>query len=37
MPNGRNLSVPSGVLRIGLLQRLIERADLTEDEFEALL
>jgi hypothetical protein len=33
MPNGRNLAVPSGVLKIGLLQRLIKLADLTEEEF----
>jgi len=33
MPNGRNLAIPSGVLKVGLLRRLIKLADLTEEEF----
>jgi hypothetical protein len=37
MPNGRNLAVPHGVLRIGLLRRLIKYADLSEEQFVELL
>ncbi len=31
--NGRNLSVPAGTLRIGLIKRLIQLAGSTEQEF----
>ena len=31
--NGRNLSIPSGPLRIGLLRRLIRIAEVTDDDF----
>ena len=31
--NGNNLSVPAGVLKIGLLKRLIELSGKTESEF----
>ena len=35
--NGRNLSIPGGTLKIGLLKTLIRIAELTDDEFlEAL-
>lgn len=37
MSNGRMLSVPAGILKIGLLRRLIQRADLTDEQFEKLL
>ena len=36
-PNGRNLSVPSGVLKVGLLKHLIKMADISEEEFLRLL
>jgi len=31
--NGYNLAVPAGILRIGLLKRLISLSGRTEDEF----
>ncbi len=31
--NGRNLSVPAGTLRTGLLRRLIRIAELTDEDF----
>ena len=31
--NGNNLAVPAGVLKIGLLKRLIELSGKTESEF----
>ena len=34
MPNGALLAIPSGTLKRGLLQRLIQRAGLTADQFE---
>jgi len=37
MPNGRNLSVPSGVIKIGLLKHLVKMAEITEEEFFSLL
>ena len=37
MPNGRVLSIPAGIVKIGLLKSLIKAADLTEEEFEARL
>jgi len=37
MPNGKNLSVPAGVLGIGLLKRLIRLADMTDEQFHELL
>lgn len=33
MPNGKNISLPSGLLKAGLLQRAIRLADLTVEEF----
>ena len=35
--NGRNLSIPGGVLKIGLLKRLIELAGVSEEEFQEKL
>jgi predicted RNA binding protein YcfA (HicA-like mRNA interferase family) len=37
MPNGRNLAIPSGVLKIGLLKHLIKMADINEEKFLSLL
>lgn len=37
MPNGRHLSIPAGVLKVGLLKHLIKMADITEEEFLRLL
>ena len=37
MPNGALLSIPSGTLKRGLLQRLIRDADLTVEQFERTL
>jgi predicted RNA binding protein YcfA (HicA-like mRNA interferase family) len=37
MPNGRNLSVPSGKVKVGLLKHLIKIADLTDERFVELL
>jgi predicted RNA binding protein YcfA (HicA-like mRNA interferase family) len=37
MPNRKLLSLPSGVLKPGLLRHQIKLAGLTEDDFEALL
>ena len=37
MPNGNRLSLPSGVLKLGLLRAQIKAAGLTEDEFLELL
>ncbi len=34
---GRNLSIPRGVLKIGLLKRLLEIVDVTEQEFRDCL
>ena len=37
MPNGRNLAVPSGILKVGLLRSLLKSAEMTEEQFvEAL-
>jgi predicted RNA binding protein YcfA (HicA-like mRNA interferase family) len=33
MPNGVNLSVPSGIVKVGLLRSLIRSAELTDEEF----
>ena len=33
MPNGVNLSIPSGVVKIGLLKHLIKIAELSDEEF----
>lgn len=33
MPNGRNLSIPSGVVKVGLLKKAIHNGDCTEEEF----
>ena len=35
--NGNNLSVPHGILKIGLLTRLISRAGVSRKEFTDLL
>jgi len=37
MPNGNRLSLPSGVLKIGLLKAQIKAAGLSEEEFLELL
>jgi hypothetical protein len=37
MPNGRRLSLPSGILKVGLLKAQIKAAGLSEDEFLELL
>jgi len=37
MPNGHHLSVPAGVLKVGLLKHLIKMADISEEEFLRLL
>ena len=37
MPNGRNLSVPAGIVKVGLLKALVRTANLAEDEFLAAL
>jgi hypothetical protein len=37
MTNGKNLSIPSGILKVGLLKSLVKSADLTEDEFRSYL
>jgi len=37
MPNGRHLSIPAGVLKVGLLKHLIKMADISEEEFLRLL
>ena len=33
MPNGRNISIPVGDVKVGLLKRAIRLADLTDEEF----
>jgi predicted RNA binding protein YcfA (HicA-like mRNA interferase family) len=33
MPNGANLSVPSGVLKVGLLKHLVRVAEVSEEAF----
>ena len=33
MPNGRNISIPSGVVKVGPLKSVIRTADLTDEEF----
>jgi hypothetical protein len=33
MPNGRNLSIPSGVAKVGLLKKAIQNGDCSEEEF----
>ena len=33
MPNGRNLSIPSGIVKVGLLKNTIRNADCTDEEF----
>jgi len=37
MPNGKRVSLPTGVLKVGLLRAQIRVAGLTEDEFLELL
>ncbi len=37
MSNGKLISLPSGVLKTGLLRHQIKLAGLTEEEFHALL
>jgi hypothetical protein len=37
MPNGAVLSIPSGVLKVGTLETLVKRSDLSVEEFVALL
>ena len=37
MPNGRVLSLPAGVVKVGLLRSRIKIAGMTEDEFIAAL
>lgn len=37
MPNGNRLSLPSGVLKVGLLKAQIKAAGMTEEEFLELL
>jgi hypothetical protein len=37
MPNGRRISLPSGILKVGLLKHEIKSAGLTEEEFLELL
>ena len=37
MLNGKNLTVPAGVLKVGLLMHLIQVAGITPEEFEARL
>jgi predicted RNA binding protein YcfA (HicA-like mRNA interferase family) len=37
MPNGKLISLPSGVLKVGLLRHQIKLAGLTEEEFHALV
>ena len=33
MPNGRSVSIPAGDVKVGLLKRAIQTADLTDDAF----
>ena len=37
MPNGNRLSLPTGVLKVGLLKGQIKAAGLTEDQFMEVL
>jgi predicted RNA binding protein YcfA (HicA-like mRNA interferase family) len=37
MPNGKRLTVPSGILKVGTLADLIKESGLTIDEFVELL
>jgi len=37
MPNGKRLSLPNGVLKVGLLRAQIKVAGLTEEQFLELL
>jgi hypothetical protein len=37
MPNGALLTLPAGILKVGLLVSQIKRADLTNEEFRELL
>ena len=37
MPNGANLSVPSGIVKVGLLKHLIRISELSDEAFLAKL
>jgi hypothetical protein len=37
MPNGQTVSLPTGILKIGLLRSQIKAAGLTDEEFSELL
>jgi len=37
MPNGATLSIPTGTLKVGLLETLVKRAGISMDEFLELL